>query len=207
MSFEIWLAFAVTSILICIIPGPTTIYVLVQSLIHGRKATKPLVVGVIVGDFLCVSLSVLGLGALLAISASLFDVIKFCGAAYLVWLGVNMLRSGSIKLDGTIDKTPVSAARWFKNVMLITALNPKGIIFFTAFMPQFISPDQSPAYQLSILGFTFVLVGATVVLLYSLLANNISAYLQHDRHKQLINIVGGSCLLGAGAVALSVERL
>jgi threonine/homoserine/homoserine lactone efflux protein len=108
------------------------------------------VVGVIVGDFLCVSLLVLGLGALLAISASLFDVIKFCGAAYLVWLGVNMLRSGSIKLDGTIDKTPVSAARWFKNVMLITALNPKGIIFFAAFMPQIISPDQSPTYQLSI---------------------------------------------------------
>jgi threonine/homoserine/homoserine lactone efflux protein len=207
MNFEVWLAFVVTSILICIVPGPTTIYVLVQSLNHGRKATKPLVLGVIVGDFLCVSLSVLGLGALLAISSSLFDVIKFCGATYLIWLGVNMLRRGSTKLGGAIDKTPIEPINWFKNVMLITALNPKGIIFFTAFMPQFINPDQSPAYQLSLLALTFLVVGATVVLLYSLLANNIAAYLQHDRHKQLIDIVGGSCLLGAGIVALSAERV
>jgi threonine/homoserine/homoserine lactone efflux protein len=207
MSFEIWLAFTVTSILICIVPGPTTIYVLVQSLTHGRKATKPLVFGVIVGDFLCVSLSVLGLGALLAISSSLFDVIKFCGATYLIWLGVNMLRGGSTKLGGAIDKTPIGPINWFKNVMLITALNPKGIIFFTAFMPQFINPDQSPSYQLSLLALTFLVVGATVVLLYSLLADNISAYLQHDRYKQLIDIVGGSCLLGAGIVALYAERV
>lgn len=207
MSFEVWLAFVVTSILICIVPGPTTIYVLVQSLAHGRKATKPLVVGVIVGDFLCISLSVLGLGALLAISSSLFDVIKFCGAAYLVWLGVNMLRSDDIKLDGVIDRVVVSPGRWFKNAMLITALNPKGIIFFTAFMPQFISPSESPTYQLSILALTFLVVGASVVTLYSLLANNVSAYLQHDRHKKLINIIGGSCLLGAGVVALSAERV
>jgi threonine/homoserine/homoserine lactone efflux protein len=207
MSLEVWLAFVVTSILICIVPGPTTIYVLVQSLAHGRKATKPLVVGVIVGDFLCISLSVLGLGALLAISSSLFDVIKFCGAAYLIWLGVNMLRSDSIKLDGVVDQTAVSPARWFKSVMLITALNPKGIIFFTAFMPQFISSGESPTYQLSILALTFLVVGASVVTLYSLLANNVSAYLQHDRHKKLINIIGGSCLLGAGVVALSAERV
>jgi threonine/homoserine/homoserine lactone efflux protein len=207
MSFEVWLAFVVTSILICIVPGPTTIYVLVQSLAHGRKATKPLVVGVIVGDFLCISLSVLGLGALLAISSSLFDVIKFCGAAYLVWLGVNMLRSDDIKLDGVIDRVVVSPGRWFKNAMLITALNPKGIIFFTALMPQFISASESPTYQLSILALTFLVVGASVVTLYSLLANNVSAYLQHDRHKKLINIIGGSCLLGAGVVALSAERV
>jgi threonine/homoserine/homoserine lactone efflux protein len=207
MSFEIWLAFAVTSILICIVPGPTTIYVLVQSLTHGRKATKPLVFGVIVGDFLCVSLSVLGLGALLAISSSLFDVIKFFGAAYLIWLGVNMLRGGRIMLDGSIDKAPVSPVSWFKNVMFITALNPKGIIFFTAFMPQFINPNENPTYQLSILALTFLVAGATVVLLYSLLANNIAAYLQHDRHKKLINIVGGGCLLGAGIIALSAERV
>jgi threonine/homoserine/homoserine lactone efflux protein len=94
---------------------------------------------------MCVFVSV-GVRALLTISSSLFDVIKFCGATYLIWLGVNMLRGGSTKLGGAIDKTPIGPINWFKNVMLINAFNPKGVIFFTAFMPQFINPDQSPVY-------------------------------------------------------------
>ena len=134
MTLELWLAFVAASSLLLVIPGPTVLLVVSYALGQGWRTALPMAVGVALGDFTAMTLSMLGLGALLAASATLFTVLKWIGAAYLIWLGVKLWRAG-----GTLEATPrtdaVSAARMLGHAWLVTALNPKSITFFVAFLP------------------------------------------------------------------------
>ena len=95
MSFEVWLAFVVAASVILVVPGPTNIYVVGQSLAYGRKASVPLSIGVIVGDAMCITISLLGLSALLSVFSAIFIIIKYLGAMYLICLGFKMVLSNT----------------------------------------------------------------------------------------------------------------
>jgi threonine/homoserine/homoserine lactone efflux protein len=145
MSIELWLAFVAASAVLLVIPGPTILTVISYSLAQGRRATVPLVAAVALGDSTALALSLLGLGAVLASSAFWFGVVKTAGGLYLIYLGVRLFRRGVASAEITLPSAPGSRRRLFANTWLVTALNPKGIVFFVAFLPQFVSPGAEAA--------------------------------------------------------------
>lgn len=148
MPIELWLAFVATSAVILVIPGPTILTVISYSMAHGRRANVPLVAAVALGDSTALAVSLLGLGALLATSAFWFTAVKWVGGLYLLFLGIKLLRAGISKAEFATPAAPSSRWRLFVNTYLVTALNPKGFVFFVAFLPQFIDSNAGVTMQL-----------------------------------------------------------
>ncbi|KGK42052.1 lysine transporter LysE [Nitrincola sp. A-D6] len=202
MPFDLWLAFVAASALLLIIPGPTILAVISYSIAHGRRANVPLVTAVALGDSTALAVSILGLGALLAASAFWFMVIKWLGGLYLLYLGIKLLRSGFGSVEMTAPPKPGSRWRLFLNTYLVTALNPKGMVFFMAFLPQFIHPGTDHVQQLWILGITFVVMATLNATLYAVFAGSARRLLSRPGAHRGFNLVGGSLLSAAGLWAL-----
>ena len=207
MTIELWLAFVTASTLLLIIPGPTILTVMSYALAQGRRANLPLVVAVTLGDSTALFLSLMGLGAVLSASAFLFGTIKWIGGLYLLYLGVGLLRKGSI----TLPSQTVSLAagpRWqlFLNTYLVTALNPKGIIFFVAFLPQFVTPQADTTQQLWLLALTFLVLSTLNATSYTLFAGAARRLLNSPRAQRRFNLAGGSMLSVAGVWTLMAKK-
>ena len=206
MPLELWLAFVVASEILLVIPGPTILTVISYSMAHGRRANVPLVAGVALGDSTALVLSVLGLGALLATSAFWFTVVKWVGGSYLLYLGIKLLRAGISPTALAAPAAPGSWWRLFANTYLVTALNPKSIVFFVAFLPQFISPNASLTRQLWVLAVTFVVMATINATLYAVFAASVRKLLSSPRVQRRFNIAGGALLSAAGLWALLSRR-
>ena len=206
MPIELWFAFVIASAVLLVIPGPTILTVISYSMAHGRRANVPLVAAVALGDSTALVLSLLGLGALLATSAFWFTVVKGIGGLYLLYLGVKLLRAGISSTDLTAPAVPGPRWRLFANTYLVTALNPKSIVFFVAFLPQFISPNASVARQLWVLAVTFVAMATINATLYAVFAASVRRLLSLPQVQRRFNIAGGSLLSAAGLWALLARR-
>ena len=206
VPMDLWLAFVAAAIVLLAIPGPTILTVISYSASHGRRATLPLIAGVALGDSTALLLSLVGLGALLATSALWFNVVKWAGGLYLLYLGVRMLRSGASPLAAAASPAPESLWRLFLNTYTVTALNPKGIVFFVAFLPQFLHPASPAAPQLWALGITFVVLAALNATLYAAFASAARRMLESPRAQRRFNLLGGSLICTAGAWALLAKR-
>jgi threonine/homoserine/homoserine lactone efflux protein len=136
MSLEIWIAFTLASAALLAIPGPTVMLVVSYALGRGRATGWATVPGVTLGDFTAMTLSLLGAGAVLAASASLFTALKLLGAAYLVWLGIQLWRAATSAEELLRKADTAGGRRMFWSAYAVTALNPKSIVFFVAFVPQ-----------------------------------------------------------------------
>ncbi len=206
MSLETWLAFLGASALLVMLPGPTILTVISYSIAQGRRARLPLVLAVALGDSTALLLSLLGLGALLATSAFWFTVVKTVGGLYLLYLGFKLLRAGVS--PATLPAT-ASGSRWklFANTYLVTALNPKGIIFFVAFLPQFIDPAGDVTRQLWILSATFVACAGINATAYAIFAGSARRLLASPRAQRGFNLGGGALLSAAGIWALLARRV
>lgn len=206
MSIEIWFTFVLTAIVILFIPGPTIIYVVGQSLAHGRKASIPLSIGVLSGDAICITLSLIGLSTILSLFSSAFIAVKYFGAAYLVYLGSKMiLENGHLKFKKEKDSSYNSRVL-FRDVFLVNALNPKGIIFYSAFMPQFVNSENNIFLQLAILASTFLCLALINVVFISLLASKASEFFKSLRFAKAFNVTGGLGLICAGVYSTTLER-
>lgn len=189
----------VTTLIVLAIPGPTVLLVVGVSLREGRTAAVPLALGVALGDALAISLSLAGLGAILASSAALFTLLKYCGAVYCIYLGISMLLAApGIQLFPQDTAVP-SSRKHMGRAFLVTALNPKSITFFVAFLPQFLNPSTPMLPQALLVGTTFVVLALGNALAYALLASRCAAALQHPGAMGVMQRVGGGCLVGAGA--------
>lgn len=206
MSIELWLAFVAASAVLLVIPGPTILTVISYSMAHGRRANVPLVAAVALGDSTALVVSLLGLGTLLAASAFWFTAIKWAGGLYLLYLGIKLLRAGISSAELPAPTAPGSRWKLFVNTYLVTALNPKGIVFFVAFLPQFINPGAGVTGQLWILALTFVVMAAFNATLYAVFAGSASKLLASPRAQRRFNIAGGSLLSVAGVWALMAKR-
>lgn len=206
MSIQLWLAFVAASAVLLIIPGPTILTVISYSVAHGRRANAPLVAAVALGDSTALVVSLLGLGALLATSAFWFTAIKWAGGLYLLYLGIKLLRAGISPAVLAAPAAPGSRWRLFANTYLVTALNPKGIVFFVAFLPQFIDPRTSVTPQLWVLALTFVAMAALNATLYAVFAGSARRLLASPRAQRRFNLTGGSLLSAAGIWALLARR-
>jgi threonine/homoserine/homoserine lactone efflux protein len=200
MSLDHWLAFVAASAILLAIPGPTVLLVISYALGHGRKPASAIVAGVALGDFTAMTLSMLGLGAILAASAAIFTALRWIGGAYLVYLGVRLWRA-PIEA-GQVDDTPkASPLRMFGHSYAVTALNPKSIIFFVAFVPQFLDTSRPLLMQIITLETTFVVLATLNASLFALLAAAARERLRHAGVRRVINRTGGTLLIGAGILA------
>jgi threonine/homoserine/homoserine lactone efflux protein len=206
MSVQLWLAFVAASAVLLVIPGPTILTVISYSMAHGRRAQVPLVAAVALGDSTALVVSLLGLGALLATSALWFTAIKWVGGLYLLYLGVKLLRAGIASTELALPALPGSYWKLFANTYLVTALNPKGIVFFVAFLPQFIDPGADAARQLWILGATFVVMATINATLYAVFAGAARRLLSSAGAQRRFNLSGGALLSAAGVWALLARR-
>ncbi len=179
MDFTLWLAFVAASTALLMIPGPTVLLVMSYALSQGRRVAVASAGGVAVGDAIAMSASLAGLGALVLASATLFTVLKWVGAAYLVWMGWTLFRSAGVTTLGRVDPVPdVPVRAVFGHAAVVTALNPKSIVFFIAFVPQFLRADDPLLPQFTILTATFVALATLNALAYALLADRLRAGLK-----------------------------
>lgn len=206
MTFETWIAFSVAAAIVLIMPGPTILAVISQSLAHGRKAVIPLAVGVTLGDFTAMSLSLLGLGAILAASAILFSMLKVVGALYLIYLGVRLWRADPKTEEFTTRSKTVSSRSLLANLFVVTALNPKSIAFFIAFLPQFVNPSAEALPQLLLLGGTFLCLAAVNATLYALFAGHLREKVKSEETRRWFNRCGGTALIGAGFLTAAMRQ-
>lgn len=205
MTLETWIAFVAASSVVLAIPGPTILLVIGQSLGTGRRGALPLVAGVALGDLTAMTLSLAGLGALLAASATAFTVVKWLGAAYLIWLGVALWRA-PVPVEGAAP-VALPARRAMRDAYVVTALNPKSIAFFVAFVPQFVVPGAAFAPQAAILIATFVVMAAVNAGLYAVLAARLAGAVRRPTVRRLVNRAGGTMLIGAGVATAAMRRV
>ncbi|MFH1805641.1 MAG: LysE family translocator [Pseudomonadota bacterium] len=206
MTLEIWLAFVVACAVVLAIPGPTVMLVVSYALGKGRQTAWATVPGVALGDLTAMTVSLLGAGALLAASATAFTLLKLCGAVYLVWLGVKMWRDKPEALHDSRDAKRNRPSRMFLQSYIVTALNPKGIVFFIAFVPQFVAANSPLMPQFGVMIATFVTLAAVNTAMWAILAGTLREKFRHPRAMQRINRAGGSVLIAAGLLTALTRR-
>lgn len=206
MSIETWFAFALASVALLAIPGPTILTVVSYSIAQGRRANVPLVAAVALGDSTALLFSLLGLGAVLATSALWFTVIKWIGGFYLLYMGIKLLSAGISSVQPVTPSLSGSRLKLFTNTYLVTALNPKGIIFFVAFLPQFVNQSADAGQQLWVLAVTFVVLATLNATFYAVFAASVRKVLASRRAQRRFNVVGGTLLSSAGIWALLAKR-
>lgn len=213
MDFDLWIAFVIASTALLAVPGPTVMLVVSYALGRGRAAGWATIPGTILGDFTAITASLAGAGAVLATSATLFTALKLAGAAYLIWLGVRLWRAdiqpgGGADAPARPERDVAAADRWmmFRNAYLVTAFNPKGLVFFVAFVPQFVDPAADALRQFAILEATFLALATVNVMVWTSLAGTLRRRLGQAHVLRGINRLGGGVLIGAGLLTAALRR-
>ncbi len=207
MPFAIWPTFVGASIALLLIPGPTVLLVLSYAISKGRSVALASAAGVALGDLIAMTTSLIGLGALVLASATLFTILKWVGAIYLVWLGLKLLRSAPSDALGAVSANQeVTARSVFGHAAIVTALNPKSIAFFVAFVPQFVDPKAALLPQFAILTGTFVSFAALNALAYALLADRLRATIGKPAVIAWLTRAGGGALIAMGFATAAIRK-
>jgi homoserine/homoserine lactone efflux protein len=197
-----WLIYFAAVLGLTLTPGPNGLLALTHGAIYGTRKTIATIFGGSVGFATVIGLSMFGIGALLAASSQALIVLKFLGGAYLVWLGIQVWRSPSLGEASPKVLTNVSSASLFRQGALAALTNPKGILFFVAFLPQFIDPAISLLTQFVVMAATFVVVEFIYEYVVASLANKIQPWLSKFGKK--VNRIFGGVFMAIG-VALPLR--
>jgi threonine/homoserine/homoserine lactone efflux protein len=197
--------FIVAALVLLVVPGPSVLYIVARSIEGGRTAGLVSVLGVQTGAMVHIAFAAVGLSAILASSAVAFSVIKWLGAAYLVWLGLRRI-FGRDEEEGDVAVEPAPLSRVFSQGVIVNILNPKTALFFLAFLPQFVDPARGPAWaQILLLGATFVILALCSDGLYALLSGTAGGWLRRRMKGATFRrgqrYVSGGILIALGAVA------
>ena len=196
MEISNWLIYFLAVLGLTFTPGPNGLLALTHGAIYGTRKTIATIVGGSVGFATVIGLSLFGIGALLAASAQLLIVMKFVGGAYLIWLGIQVWRSPSIGETKAAVPKDVSSFLLFRQGLLAALTNPKGILFFVAFLPQFIDPNISLLTQFVWMALTFVVIEFLYELAVASTANKIKPFLAKFGKK--VNRVFGGIFIAIG---------
>jgi homoserine/homoserine lactone efflux protein len=208
VSFRLLLLFAITEFLLCLTPGPAVLLVVSQAVKSDFRSSMKGAAGILAGNTIYFVLSALGLGALLISSATLFQIIKWTGAAYLVFTGLRMLLSK--KPLGGLDSEAVKSkrsVRLFSEGLVTQLSNPKAIVFFSALLPQFVSPDDSMIEQFTVLGIVSVVIEFMVLSSYGWAAETGSRLFLKGEFGLLTDRIAGGFLVCAGLGLAATRRL
>ena len=200
------LAFAGASAILIVIPGPAVVYIVTRGVSQGRVAGLVSALGIEAGALVHVVAAAVGLSALVASSATAFSILKYAGAAYLVFLGIQKLRSRG---EVSLAELPRDAnARLFRQGLVVSALNPKVAVFFLAFVPQFVDPRGGPvALQVAILGVLFIVIATALDCAWALGAGSVGDRLRRSVVvRRRLDRVSGVTYVGLGAAAALTRR-
>jgi threonine/homoserine/homoserine lactone efflux protein len=200
-AHALWL-FSLATLALLLVPGPAVLYIVAQSVDHGRLAGFVSVAGVHLGTLVHTFAAAVGLSALIVSSAVAFSVVKYAGAAYLVYLGVRRLLERTPPVD--VGPRGGSLGRLFWRGALVNVLNPKTALFFFAFLPQFVDPDRTVWSQVVVLGFLFVGLGFLSDGLYAVTAGTLGRWLR--RRPGILRWGSGSVYIGLGALTALTKR-
>jgi threonine/homoserine/homoserine lactone efflux protein len=193
--------FLLASVVLAVTPGPGVFYIVTRSLLQGRSSGLASVAGVALGNLGNALGASLGLAALFAVSAAAFTVVKYAGALYLIYLGVQALRAPGVDVNATTSPEPARPSRIFHDGVLVALLNPKTTIFFAAFLPQFMSSDSAPVVQSITLGSLFVGIAAITDTLYAVTASSVAPALSRARGvRNLGRYLTGTAFIGLGVL-------
>lgn len=200
------LAFVGASLVLALTPGPAVVYIVARTLAQGRASGLSSVLGVALGNLANAVGAALGLAALFAVSSTAFTVVKWAGAAYLVYLGVKMWRTAPASVSATLPQAQ-PLRRIFRDGFLVALLNPKTTLFFAAFLPQFMDANGSPLVQTLALGSVFVAVACCTDLFYVLTASLVAPRLgKAARHAVWGNRLAGTSFIGLGVLTAMGSR-
>jgi homoserine/homoserine lactone efflux protein len=210
MPFATWLAFFIATLILCVSPGPGALSSISSGMRHGWSRGMWNVVGMQAATIANITVIALGLGAILVASTTAFEILKWAGVAYLVWLGIQKWREPPIPFDEQAaaradlsDGTPKSI---FTQGFFVNLTNPKGLIFLLAVLPQFIDPAKPQAMQYVILTATMVGIDFAVMACYTGLAARVLRLLKNPHHIRWTNRFLGSLFMGAGAALAAFKR-
>ena len=201
MTIQIYLTYLLACIAITIIPGPTVTLIIANSLSHGTRAGLLNVAGTQLGLAMMLGVLLVGLSSIIATMGWWFDWVRIAGAVYLVWIGWKLLRSSGAL--GELDKTPKPRGGFFLQGFLVLLSNPKVLVFFGAFIPQFMDMEKPHLPQVALLGITFMVIAASTDAVYALLAGRARLFFSKQRTRLLSRISGGFMIGGGIWLALT----
>ena len=204
MLLSLWLGFLLAAILIAVSPGPGAAVAMSCGMRYGYAAALRSIFGLESALLIQLAIVAVGLGALLTASALAFDIVKFCGAAYLVWLGIQKWRTAPQELQDA--KPPMSSNALFVEGLLVDLANPKAIVFIAALTPQFIDPTRPQWPQFLIIAATMCTVDIVVMSGYALLATRLKHWLHDPKTLKAQNRFFGGVFVGAGLLLASTGR-
>ena len=208
MSLETWLLYVTTIFIVILIPGPLSLFMVTNSLSYGIKKTAPAFLGGVCASSLYLVASATGLGALIIASESLFSMLKLLGAAYLIYLGITTWRSAKHAQSTAIEinnEPQVNKKAMFSKAFLLGASNPKDLLFFIAFLPQFISAQAPLLNQLVVIVATWIVVDLICKLIYGSSANLLKPILTTAKNKIRFDKTIGGIFVAAGASAAMIK--
>jgi threonine/homoserine/homoserine lactone efflux protein len=201
------LLFVAATVAVLLVPGPAVVYIVTRSLAQGRAAGLVSVLGIHAGTTVYVIATSAGLSALLMASSTVFMIVKYLGAAYLIWLGLQKLRTRG-DAEAAAEPAKASLPRIFGQGVIVNILNPKTLIFFAAFLPQFVDPARGPiAFQLAFFGLAFIVLGIVSDGSYALLSSALAGKLRRSRQsRRRLDRSSGLIYLALGAFAATVRE-
>jgi threonine/homoserine/homoserine lactone efflux protein len=205
MSLQVYLAFVAACIALALLPGPVVTLMIANGLRYGTRAALTNILGVQAGLAIVIGIVAVGLTSLMATMGYWFDWVRFAGAAYLVWLGIKLIR---FPVEGvkTDEPPPPPRGGFFLQGFLVALSNPKVLVFFGAFIPQFMDMNRNHVSQVALLGVTFMITGAITDSIYALLAGRARSFFS-ARRTRLVSRVSGGFMIGGGIwLALTRSR-
>src|SRR4051812_31283435 len=196
MSLNLYFAIVAACIALALLPGPVVTLIIANGLRHGTRAALVNLAGVQAGLAIVIGIVAVGLTSLMATMGYWFDWVRFAGAAYLVWLGIKLIRA-PVEGLGADEPPPPPRGGFFLQGFLVLLSNPKVLVFFGAFIPQFMDMDKDHVLQVVLLGVTFMVIAALTDLVYALLAGRARRFFSHSRTRLLSRISGGF-MIGGG---------
>jgi len=205
MSLNLYLAFVAACIALALLPGPIVTLLIANGLRHGTRAALINIAGAQVGLAIVIGIVAVGLTSLMATMGYWFDWVRFAGAAYLVWLGVKLIRS---PVQGIHVDTPPPPPRggFFLQGLLVLLSNPKVLVFFGAFIPQFMDMSKDHVSQVTLLGVTFMVIAGMTDAVYALLAGRARHFFSARRTRLMSRVSGGFMIGGGIWLALTRAR-
>ena len=204
MSFETWLFFCITEAVLSFTPGPAVLLVISIALTRGARDGVLASLGILAANAIYFVLSATGIGAILVASWEVFFLIKWLGAAYLVWLGIRMLMSHpeAATSDATANRQPNP----LRHGMITQGANPKALLFFTALLPQFVDPTRAVAPQVAILAVSSITIEFLILSLYVAVCHRARGLTRRPGFATALNRAGGVLLIGAAAGMATLKR-
>jgi threonine/homoserine/homoserine lactone efflux protein len=196
MSLQAYLAFVAACIALALVPGPVVTLLIANGLRHGTRAALINMAGVQTGLLIVIGIVAIGLTSLMATMGYWFDWLRLAGAAYLVWLGIKLIRAPAEGISAE-EAPPPPRGGFFLQGLLVLLSNPKLLIFFGAFLPQFMDMSRDHVSQVALLGITFMVIAALTDGVYALLAGRARKFFS-ARRTRLVSRISGSFMIGGG---------